>query len=59
MMLWLLSQDVDLFCVSALDRMLKNCLLLVLSRLRAGNVIFNYRYYNNTLQRTEGINDVL
>lgn len=25
------------------------------SRLRAGNVIFNYRYYNNKLQRTEGI----
>ncbi|XVF54895.1 hypothetical protein PTKIN_Ptkin05aG0217100 [Pterospermum kingtungense] len=24
-------------------------------RLRAGNVIFNYRYYNNKLQRTEGI----
>ncbi|GMN57798.1 hypothetical protein TIFTF001_026899 [Ficus carica] len=23
-------------------------------RLRAGNVIFNYRYYNNKLQRTEG-----
>ncbi|CAA6674967.1 unnamed protein product [Spirodela intermedia] len=23
-------------------------------RLRAGNVIFNYRYYNNTLQKTEG-----
>ncbi|KAL6977605.1 hypothetical protein U1Q18_026397 [Sarracenia purpurea var. burkii] len=24
-------------------------------RLRTGNVIFNYRYYNNKLQRTEGI----
>ncbi|KAF8380585.1 hypothetical protein HHK36_028073 [Tetracentron sinense] len=23
-------------------------------RLRTGNVIFNYRYYNNTLQKTEG-----
>ncbi|CAN6558390.1 unnamed protein product [Malus baccata var. baccata] len=26
-------------------------------RLRAGNVIFNYRYYNNTLQRTEVTED--
>lgn len=24
-------------------------------RLRAGNVIFNYRYYNNRLQKTEGV----
>lgn len=24
-------------------------------RLRSGNVIFNYKYYNNMLQRTEGI----
>ena len=23
-------------------------------RLRAGNVIFNYKYYNNTMQKTEG-----
>lgn len=27
----------------------------VFSRLRTGNVIFHYRYYNNKLQRTEGI----
>ncbi|KAJ4783522.1 Polycomb group protein EMBRYONIC FLOWER 2 [Rhynchospora pubera] len=26
-------------------------------RLRAGNVLFNYRYYNNTLQRTEVTED--
>lgn len=27
---------------------------MLLVRLRTGNVIFNYRYYNNTLQKTEG-----
>ncbi|KAE9465026.1 hypothetical protein C3L33_03044, partial [Rhododendron williamsianum] len=30
---------------------------LYLSRLRTGNVIFNYRYYNNKLQRTEVTED--
>ncbi|XP_034211229.1 polycomb group protein EMBRYONIC FLOWER 2 isoform X4 [Prunus dulcis] len=32
-------------------------LLSHIIRLRAGNVIFNYRYYNNTLQRTEVTED--
>lgn len=31
--------------------------LHVWSRLREGNVIFNYRYYQNKLQRTEGNGD--
>lgn len=29
-------------------------MLFALSRLRTGNVVFNYMYYNNKLQRTEG-----
>ncbi|XP_070016626.1 polycomb group protein EMBRYONIC FLOWER 2-like [Nicotiana sylvestris] len=32
-------------------------LLIPLSRLRTGNVVFNYRYYNNKLQRTEVTED--
>lgn len=30
-----------------------------ITRLRTGNVIFKYKYYNNMLQRSEGMGDLL
>ncbi|CAK7335877.1 unnamed protein product [Dovyalis caffra] len=49
--------DISSSSLSHIIRYDKAFSLLVLCRLRAGNVMFNYRYYNNKLQKTEVTED--